>query len=165
MSALPRRPAGVSIRPMEVSSLGDVMVIEEDCYEFPWTRGNFIDSLAAGYHAQCLIGASGDLLGYFMAMPVVDEMHLLNLSVAPEVQGRGHALTLLRSLVRLCRARQMATLWLEVRPSNQRARDLYERFGFLPVGRRRDYYPATGGLREDAIVMSLALARLPDELD
>jgi len=150
---------------MHVASLDRVLAVESECYEFPWTRGNFIDSLAAGYLADCLLDADGALMGYRIAMPGVEEMHLLNITVAPGFQGLGLARLMLVDLVRVCRARGAATLWLEVRPSNVRARGIYERFGFRQVGLRKGYYPASGGQREDALVMSLDVAARLDGLD
>lgn len=139
--------------PMGVAALDAVLDIEQRAYPHPWTRGNFIDSLAAGYDAQMLCGADGVCLGYFLAMEGVDEMHLLNIAVDPRAQGRGHARWMLDQLVSLCRRRRAQQLWLEVRPSNVRAKALYDRYGFEQVGRRAAYYPAGPGQREDAIVM------------
>ncbi len=156
MSALPRPPAVALEEAMCTAALDTVLTVERVCYDFPWTRGNFIDSIAAGYRASCLRRADGELLGYSIAMPGVQEMHLLNLTVAPQHQGCGHARTMLEALVRVCRERAAATLWLEVRPSNLRARRLYEQFGFEQVGLRRGYYPAADGRREDALVMNFA---------
>lgn len=146
---------------MHVSTLDEVMAIERAAYEFPWTRGNFVDSLHAGYEARVLVDAGPGLLGYFVALPGVDEMHLLNLTVAPAQQGRGHARLMLDALVDLCRERAARQLWLEVRESNRRARELYLRFGFQHVGGRRGYYPARAGKREDAVVMSLQVPEAP----
>jgi len=159
MSALPRpEPSAAPLwRDMTAASLDDVLAIEQAAYEFPWTRGNFIDSQAAGYLAALLLGADGTARGYFVAMVGADDMHVLNLTVAPAWQGRGLARVLLDSLVqrgRDCSARQ---LWLEVRVSNVRARAVYERYGLRQVGLRKGYYPAAGGRREDALVMSLPL--------
>ncbi len=145
-------------RPMTAADLDAVMAVEAAAYSFPWTRGNFIDSLAAGYLAEVMAGRDGSLIGYFIAMPGVDELHLLNLTVAPELQGRGHGSALLDAVRAHGRIRGLAALWLEVRESNERARALYRRRGFAEVGRRRGYYPAAGGRREDAIVMRLPLA-------
>ena len=166
MSALWRAdPAPLRRRePMRVAGLDGVMAIERAAYAFPWTRGNFIDALAAGYAAQEL-HCEERLVGYFVAMPGVDEMHLLNLTVAPADQGQGHARHLLDEIVALCRARAAQQLWLEVRGSNTRARAVYQRYGFADIGIRRGYYPAAGALREDAIVMNLAVAEAPDGLD
>jgi ribosomal-protein-alanine N-acetyltransferase len=146
-----------ALLPMTVGELHAVVAIEAAAYDFPWTRGNFIDSLAAGYLARVLCTASGQIVGYFVAMRGVDEMHLLNLTVAPSEQGQGHARHMLDELVGLCRLQHAAQLWLEVRESNARARGLYLRYGFRHVGVRRGYYPALQGRREDAAVMSLGV--------
>ncbi len=148
---------GPELRPMQYGDLDGVLAVERAAYSFPWTRGNFIDSLAAGYLAEMLVEARGSLVGYYVAMAGVDEMHLLNLTVAPARQRRGHSRTLLDALERRCREQQLATLWLEVRASNARARQVYARRGFAEVGLRRGYYPAGKTQREDAIVMSLPL--------
>lgn len=156
MSARPQ-PQAPRLRPMRAEELDAVLAIEQRAYSFPWTRGNFIDSLAAGYLAELLLDEQDTLIGYFVAMPGVDEMHLLNLTVAPAWQGRGHAVTLLDVLEQRCRDHQAPSLWLEVRASNTRARQVYARRGFAEVGLRRNYYPAGHGLREDAIVMRLPI--------
>jgi [ribosomal protein S18]-alanine N-acetyltransferase len=156
MSALWRDAAPVLL-PMTTAQLGAVMAVEAAAYAFPWTRGNFIDSLAAGYPARVLQGPSGELLGYFVAMAGVDEMHLLNITVAPAAQGHGHARVLIDALVALCQAQRARSLWLEVRASNDRARAMYAHFGFTHIGVRKGYYPAPFGRREDAVVMSLAI--------
>ena len=145
--------------PMTVVELDAVAAIEAAAYPFPWTRGNFIDSLAAGYPSRVLIGERHRIVGYFVAMQGVDEMHLLNLTVAPAEQSRGHGRYLLDQLVELCRERHARQLWLEVRQSNSRARALYARYGFRQIGVRRGYYPAAFGRREDAAVMSLEVTQ------
>jgi ribosomal-protein-alanine N-acetyltransferase len=142
---------------MQYGDLDQVLAVERAAYSFPWTRGNFIDSLAAGYLAEMLLDDRAGLVGYYVAMAGVDEMHLLNLTVAPAQQRRGHSRSLLDALERRCRERHLATLWLEVRASNARARQVYARRGFAEVGLRRGYYPAGKAQREDAIVMSLPL--------
>lgn len=159
MNAAVRRPQpdARELVPMTVAALAEVLPVEQAAYEFPWTRGNFIDSLHAGYPAHVLRSAGGELLGYFVAMSGVEEMHLLNITVAPVHQGRGHALFMLDAVQALARRRHAEQLWLEVRVSNARARQVYERYGFRNVGLRKSYYPAAQGLREDAIVMSLSL--------
>lgn len=141
---------------MTIHDLDRVMAVEVQAYPFPWTRGHFTDSLAAGYLAQLLV--SGDeLLGYYVAMPGVDELHLLNLTVAPAHQRRGHARALLAHLAEAARAAGAAQVWLEVREGNERARWLYERWGFERVGLRKGYYPAARGQREHAVVMRWAV--------
>jgi ribosomal-protein-alanine N-acetyltransferase len=154
----PLAATGLRLRPMVTGDLAGVLKVEQRAYSFPWTRGNFIDSLAAGYLAELLEDAQGELAGYFVAMPGVDEMHLLNLTVAPEWQRQGHARRMLDELEARCRALRVPTLWLEVRASNDRARHVYRQRGFVEVGRRPRYYPAARGAREDAVVMRLAVA-------
>lgn len=169
-------PAGAapSLRAMRVCDLPAVLSIEQALYAMPWSQGNFIDSLAAGYAAFVLrappaagLGAAAASaagappLGYFLAMKGVGEMHLLNISVAPAQQGRGLARLMLDALCRLCREQACEQLWLEVRASNDRARALYRRYGFAEVGLRRAYYPVLQGPREDALLMSLVLPELP----
>ena len=147
-----------ALLPMMIGDLKAVVAIESAAYDFPWTRGNFVDSLAAGYLARVLCTAPGRIVGYFVAMKGVGEMHLLNLTVAPSEQGQGHARHMLDELVALCRVQRAEQLWLEVRESNARACGLYARYGFKHVGVRRGYYPALHGRREDAAVMSLDVA-------
>jgi [ribosomal protein S18]-alanine N-acetyltransferase len=151
------QPRATRLRPMRAADLERVLVVEKLAYSFPWTRGNFIDSLAAGYLAELLVDDHDELIGYFVAMAGVDELHLLNLTVAPAWQGHGHARALLDVLEQRCREHQAPALWLEVRASNARARHVYRQRGFAEVGLRRSYYPAPHGTREDAIVMSLAI--------
>jgi len=152
------------LQTMTTAQLDAVLAIEVAAYAFPWSRGNFIDSLASGYPAQVLLDAQGAMLGYFVAMGGVDEMHLLNITVAPAVQGRGHARQMIDALIALCREQLAHELWLEVRESNARARAIYTRLGFEQKGVRKGYYPAPFGRREDAVVMSLTLG-VPDALD
>ena len=141
------------LRPMRVSDLDAVMAIEASAYSFPWSRGNMVDSLAASHFAQVLEDGEGQIVGYFVAMPGVDEMHLLNITVAGPWRGRGLGGRLLDELEAHCRERDLATLWLEVRASNEGACGLYRRRGFAEVARRRGYYPGPHGSREDALVM------------
>ncbi len=154
------QPLEAQFEAMTPAWLGTVVRVEKSAYDHPWTEGNFTDSLNAGYQAQLLTaGAAPDieLLGYFVAMKGVDEVHLLNITVAPAHQGQGWARVMLDALVIWSRAQGAQWLWLEVRVSNARAKAIYERYGFRHVGTRRNYYPAAASKREDAIVMSLAL--------
>lgn len=156
--------AALQCVPMTVSDLDRVMAVEASAYAFPWTRGNFIDSIAAGYFMEMLVQKTDRaLVGYYAAMPGVDELHLLNLTVAPAFQRRGHALRLLSALQARARAHGLGSLWLEVRVSNERALAVYRRWGFVQSGLRRGYYPAAGGRREDAVVMMLPVPRVLHE--
>ncbi len=148
--------APAQFEPLTEARLAEVLAVECAAYEHPWSRGNFTDSLRAGYQAQVL-GAEGVVLGYVVAMKGVDEVHLLNLTVAPAYQGEGWGRIMLDALALWARGEGAQWLWLEVRVSNTRAQRIYERHGYRRVGERKGYYPAQGGVREDAVVMSLKL--------
>jgi tRNA threonylcarbamoyladenosine biosynthesis protein TsaB len=143
-------------RDMTEADLDAVMAIEVQAFSHPWSRGHFADSLKAGYLAEMLLDDEATLLGYFVAMPGVDELHLLNITVLPSQQRKGHGRALLAAVQAHGLRLGLSTLWLEVRHSNHRARRLYAKWGFEEVGLRRAYYPA-GSRREDAVVMRLAL--------
>lgn len=147
-------------REMSEQDLPRVLAVEAAAYGFPWSRGNFADSLRARHLAELLEQPDGDLVGYFVALPGVDETHLLNLTVAPDWQRRGHARALMDRLEQHARQRGDAALWLEVRSGNARARALYAARGYVEQGLRRAYYPAAASRREDAVVMKLDLKAL-----
>ncbi|MDR2128894.1 MAG: ribosomal protein S18-alanine N-acetyltransferase [Burkholderiaceae bacterium] len=132
------------------------MAVERRAYPHPWSRGNFVDALQTGFLAQCLM-AGDALLGYFVAMKGVGEVHLLNITVAPQCQRQGWAPLLLDALSLWSRAQGAQWLWLEVRVSNTRAQQVYRRYGFQQVAVRRAYYPAGNGQREDAAIMNFQL--------
>ncbi|WUR15250.1 ribosomal protein S18-alanine N-acetyltransferase [[Empedobacter] haloabium] len=143
--------------PMQVTDLADVVAVEQSVYPHPWTRTNFADSLKNGYQAWVLRNPARELLGYFLVMGVVDEAHLLNVAVAAPWQGQGLGRFLLNQSAACARGLGMESMLLEVRPSNVRALEIYRRYGFTEIGRRKGYYPAANGTREDAIVMRIAL--------
>jgi len=143
------------LRPMHAADLDRIMEIEPVIYTHPWTRGNFEDSMRVGYSCW-VIDCGGVVTGYGVLMIGVREAHLLNLSIAPEWQGRGLGRTLLEHFVRIGRDSDAQQMFLEVRPSNTSARRMYADYGFRDISVRRGYYPAAGG-REDAILMGLML--------
>jgi ribosomal-protein-alanine N-acetyltransferase len=155
MSAV-QRTGEAQFEPMAGGHLQEVLRIERAAYSHPWGEVNFLDAIGAGYQAQMLV-ADGTLLGYFIAMKGVDEVHLLNITVAPGFQGQGWARLMLQALTVWARAQGSQWVWLEVRVGNARAIQVYQSEGFRRVGHRKAYYPADNGGREDAIVMSLKL--------
>lgn len=146
----------VSFEPLFADRLDEVMRVEQQAYAHPWSRANFIDALHAGYQAQMLM-ADGEIIGYFVAMKGVDEVHLLNITVSPRYQGQGWSRVMLEALSIWARGQDAHWLWLEVRTGNERALRAYLSFGFTQMGVRKAYYPADHGQREDAIVMSKRL--------
>jgi ribosomal-protein-alanine N-acetyltransferase len=148
------KPAPV-LAPMREQDLAEVLAIESALYTHPWTRGNFADSLRAGYECRSY-RLQGELIGYFVLLAAAGEAHLLNLSIAELHQRRGYGTALLNDATALTRKLGAKNVFLEVRPSNRAAQELYYRYGFRKIAVRRDYYPAHSG-REDALVLSLAL--------
>lgn len=155
----------VQFEPLTVDWLDRVMPIEQAVYAHPWSLANFTDSVTTGYQMQVLTLAQADdsgqppILGYFVAMQGYEEVHLLNITVAPAYQRQGWARVMLDALVVWSRGQAANWLWLEVRASNARALKVYQDHGFVQVSVRKDYYPAgpKDNGREDAIVMSLKL--------
>lgn len=140
---------------MTSSDLDSVMTIEPTIYTHPWTRGNFKDSLKSGY--LCYVYESSDeIIGYAVMMMVMDEAHLLNISIAKGYQRKGLGRMLLNELIAIAKNHPAHTMFLEVRPSNKAAIRLYESIGFNEFSVRKGYYPATNG-REDAVLMGLSL--------
>jgi len=150
------RPVEARFEPLTVPHLDAVLRVEQQAYAHPWQHANFLDSLQAGYQAQLLM-ADDTLLGYFVAMKGVDEVHLLNITVAPAHQRQGWAHVMLDAITIWARGQGAEWLWLEVRLGNQRAIEVYQAHGYRRVGLRKSYYPAGRDGREDALVMNLRL--------
>jgi ribosomal-protein-alanine N-acetyltransferase len=150
------KPVEVQFEPLLAPWLDAVLEVEKRAYAHAWSRPHFLDALESGYQAQVLV-ANTTVLGYFVAMQGVEEVHLLNITVAPEYQGQGWAKVMLDALALWARGQGALFAWLEVRVGNTRALNVYERHGYLRVGQRKEYYPAGHGQREDALVMCLKL--------
>jgi ribosomal-protein-alanine N-acetyltransferase len=149
---------GLELRPMVVDDVDEVHALERRVFPHPWSRANFMDSLSSGYDAWVLREpGEGALAGYFLVMYAVDEAHLLDVAVSGERQGSGLGRFLLDRIATRSRAMGMTSVLLEVRPSNERALQVYGRYGYTQIGRRKGYYPAHEGQREDAIVMRYVL--------
>jgi ribosomal-protein-alanine N-acetyltransferase len=150
-------PAGLTLRTMVMDDVEAVHALECSVFPHPWSSKNFVDSLTSGYDAWVLRAPDDALAGYFLVMYAVDEAHLLDVAVAAPRQGSGLGRWLLDRIVLRARAMRMASILLEVRPSNGRALQVYQHYGFAEIGRRKGYYPAHEGRREDAIVMRMVL--------
>ena len=145
----------IELLPMQRRDLDEVLTIENEVFPYPWTRGNFTDSLDSGYSAW-ISRVDGVVSGYFVLMSSLDEVHLLTIGVAVRCQKQGLGARLLRHAMALGQATGAKRLLLEVRRSNEAALGLYTHFGFRLVGERKRYYPADGG-REDALVFEREL--------
>ncbi len=145
----------LSIRAGVEGDLPWIVELEHQLQGFPWSERNFCDSLAGG-HDVWVVESGGRPLAFAVLMHAIDEAHLLDIGVARDFQRRGVATRMLHHLYARAAALGAVSIFLEVRPSNLAAARLYEREGFVVVGRRRAYYPAADG-REDAIVMMRGL--------
>lgn len=149
-----------SIRPMTERDIEAVLAIENVAYPYPWSHGIFRDCLRVGYSCW-ILESDADVFGYGILSCGAGEAHILNICIAPGEQQKGYGLRLLNRLIDLARWHHARSVFLEVRPSNQRAIEIYQQRGFDMVGRRPNYYPAEVG-REDAIIMTMRLSIDPE---
>ena len=142
-------------RRMRSADLAEVAQLEKSLYAFPWSLGNFRDSVNAAY--DCWTVTHGErVIGYAILMVALDEAHLLNIAVAAEWQNQGIGRDFLKHMIGVAKSAGCQIVYLEVRPSNLSARHLYRGLGFQQIAIRPEYYPAVTG-REDALFLGLAL--------
>jgi len=154
MSAVLNEPL-MGFRPMVEEDLPYVLKIERAAYAFPWSGALFTDCLRVGYCCW-VVEQAGTIAGYAVMSVNIGESHILNLCIDPECHGMGMGGMLLRFVLNVAQKHKAETAFLEVRLSNEIAKQLYQRFGFVEVGMRRNYYPARFG-REDAVVMAVEI--------
>lgn len=155
--------------PTDAAQLGncldELLQLEQHSHVHPWSRRQLADSVEAGHHIQLLYCDAG-LIGYYVAMSVIDEAHLLNIAVHPDCRSRGWGSRLLRHLVTWAQGMACSSVLLEVRRSNCAAIGLYRKMHFRQIAVRTDYYPRSGSApgqaqREDALLMRLLLPFAP----
>ena len=140
---------------MQLTDLPDVLRNERRGYTHPWTEGVFRDCLRNGQECWLLM-SSGQNVGHGILSVAAGESHLLNVCVHPDFQGHGFGRILVEHVLARARAGEASTIFLEVRPSNVAACELYDKLGFNEVGIRENYYPSKVG-REDALVLAKEL--------
>jgi ribosomal-protein-alanine N-acetyltransferase len=143
------------IRVMLPSDLKLVARIEHTAYEYPWSLGIFRDCMLAGYYSLVL-DVGSIVTGYGIMSIAAAEAHILNLCIHPAAQRMGYGRQLLDALLEKAQESDVSKVFLEVRPSNKPALNLYHSSGFVQIGLRPAYYQAPYG-REDAVVLSLTL--------
>lgn len=148
--------AELSFAPMHVRHVPLIGTIERRNYDFAWSDGIFRDCIKAGYICQRVL-LDDDVIGYGIMQIGADEAHILNLCIDQPWQRQGFARLLLEHLVQQAGAHRAQMIFLEVRPSNPRAVELYQRSGFNEIGLRKAYYDSHQG-REDALVMARSLS-------
>ena len=137
---------------------GDVEVvaaIEADAFTSPWSAETFASLLdRSGLELLVLEDEREGVIGYAVLWCILDQGELANVAVAPRLRGRGLGAHLLSRVLEVARERGIRTVFLEVRATNRQALELYRRFGFTDVGRRKGYYDHP---REDALIMAVEL--------
>lgn len=146
----------ISFRPMTEADIDDVLQIESKAHVAPWTRGIFEDCIRVKYYCPLLV-AEDEIFAYAVMSVVAGEAHIFNVCVSVSHQGQGFGRKIVRHLLDVAKQNKATTAFLEVRPSNKVAIQLYESLGFLEVGQRKNYYPAESGRREDALIMAIEL--------
>lgn len=146
-------------RPLRDSDLALLNEIDASATQFPWSLSQF---MASALHDCCVVVCAGQhVVGFAIFQQVLDEVSLLNIAVAPDHQGQGHAKALLNYQLQQLVAQGALQCFLEVRASNLNAIGLYKSLGFIVVGERKNYYPVSSARekndRENALVMCLSL--------
>lgn len=149
------KQADYTIRAMTPDDVPEVLAIEEDVHVSPWTDGIFRDCLRVGYLSQVMVH-EGEIVGYIVMSSVAGEAHLFNIVVRRDYQGLGLGRVLMKHVFDMARKLNAKSIFLEVRPSNFAAINLYTSLGFDEVGIRKDYYPTPRG-REDALIFAMEL--------
>ena len=144
-----------TVRRMMDEDVPGIMAIETRAYNFPWTKGIFRDCIRAGYCCYVL-ESDREIVAYVVMSVGAREAHILNICVSPERRGAGYGRILMIKMLEIARRLQADTMFLEVRPSNEAARRLYDKLGFNEIGIRNNYYPAEQG-KEDALLLAKQL--------
>jgi ribosomal-protein-alanine N-acetyltransferase len=149
------REINIQLRGMNWEDVDAVLQIEQQVHSHPWTRGNFNDALATG-NICSVYEADNEIIGYAVLLPALDDVDLLDISIAKAHQRKGLGNKILNKIIEILREQKFERIMLEVRRSNLAAYALYRKVGFAEVGTRRDYYPLGEG-REDALVLEYKL--------
>ena len=134
------------------TQLEQIEKIEQQCFSCPWTLDQLRSQLSDDRHVfLAAVAESGAVLGYVGMMFVLDEGYISNVAVAPDFRRQGVADALISALMTRAEELNLAFVTLEVRAGNEPAKALYAKHGFVPVGRRKNYYDLP---KEDAILMT-----------
>ncbi|MFD2617736.1 ribosomal protein S18-alanine N-acetyltransferase [Terrilactibacillus laevilacticus] len=141
----------VTIRPMNLNDIDDVLIVEHQAFATPWTRQAFENELTINQYATYFVAEHHQRsIGYCGVWVIIDEAHITNLAVLPEYRGKKIGETLLRKVLLFAAMKRAKSVTLECRVSNHIAQNLYTKLGFKKGGIRKSYYSDN---HEDAIVM------------
>ncbi|MBN6070463.1 ribosomal protein S18-alanine N-acetyltransferase [Aggregatibacter actinomycetemcomitans] len=146
----------IRISPIKPSDFDRLYAIEQAAHAVPWSLGTLKNNQGERY-LNLKISEESRIDGFAICQTVLDEATLFNIAVDPQQQGLGLGRRLLSELMTQLKQKGVLTLWLEVRESNQKARELYDSLGFNAVDIRKNYYPTADGKRENALVMAAYL--------
>jgi ribosomal-protein-alanine N-acetyltransferase len=144
----------ISIDDLRPEDIPEVLSIEQVSFSTPWSETLFMNEIYKPLSLPKAARQGEILVGYICANYVLDEGHILNVTVHPEYRRQGIARRLVRHVAALLAERGCRTIFLEVRASNEAAKVMYQRAGFSVIGTRKNYYTHP---QEDALAMSLKL--------
>ena len=130
----------MKLEKMTAAHLDGVLEIENACFSRPWSRQSLENEMKSSHSLFYVAVENGCVTGYIGMSFVLDEGYLYNVAVRPGYREKGVGSALIQTLVTYCKKHNFAFLTLEVRESNRVARALYEKFGFVKVGERKQYY-------------------------
>lgn len=145
-----------TILPLDQADLPLAWQIENLSHSFPWSENTFYSNQGSHYF-NLKICIDNIIVGFAITQLILDEATLFNIAIHPDHQGKGYGKTLLLELIEKLEEKNISTLWLEVRESNEKAMHLYESIGFNSVSVRKNYYPTKTG-KEDAIIMAYPIS-------
>ena len=140
----------IQIVSMNESHVAQVAALEIMCFSMPWSENSIRGELTNPLSLWLVAEENGTVLGYIGSQAVMDEADVMNVAVDPARRREGIALKLVEALVAGLNEKDVHALLLEVRVSNEPAKALYERLGFVQVGRRPNYYRNP---KEDALIL------------
>lgn len=128
--------------------------LEKRCFSSPWELEEYEKSRQREDFSCLCAYTDGEFSGFLMAFHVLDECHLLDIATEEKFRRRGIGAALICELMKRAGEKDGSVIYLEVREKNQAARGLYEKLGFVPVGKRKDYYKYP---TDDAVLYTLTL--------
>lgn len=138
-------------RLMNLDDIEQVLTIECHAFPSPWSKRAFVSEVTENTMAHYIVAErENGVVGYSGMWLILEEAHITNIAVHPEMRRQGVGSFLLGEMIRRAAHRGCRRMTLEVRVSNEAAQVMYHKFGFSPKGVRRGYYTDT---REDAIIM------------
>ena len=140
----------ISIKMMDEGHVPQVAALEKVCFSQPWSENSIVSELTNPLSVWLVAEIDGALAGYIGSQSVLGESDVMNIAVSPDYRRQGIGEKLVLALVEELKKHGNHCLSLEVRPSNTPARALYEKLGFLEVGRRPNYYRNP---KEDALIL------------